>query len=79
MIGDDVRNDLGMAHEAGVDAIWARYGVNHLPADREVLLHFTHWSVSDAARHYGLTPDEAGLRVSGCADSFDEVVDLILE
>jgi phosphoglycolate phosphatase len=79
MVGDDVSSDIGMAFAAGVDAIWARYGVRHRPEDREVLLRFTPWTPRQAARQHEFTPEEAGFPTVAWANSFTEVVDLLLD
>lgn len=78
MVGDDVLSDVGMAHAAGVAAIWARYGTLQRPDDRATLVEFSPWAPTRAADQNSTTPDARGYGGVPVANSFAAVVDLIL-
>lgn len=48
-VGDDLWTDVVMAHQAGVRALWAKYGAAHRTEHVELLESVTHWSPADLA------------------------------
>ena len=49
-VGDSITRDVLMAREAGVYAIWAKYGANHTTEDYRRLVRITHWTDADVEK-----------------------------
>lgn len=46
-VGDSIAKDVMMAKDAGVFAIWAKYGATHDRSDYEALVRVSHWTAQD--------------------------------
>jgi FMN phosphatase YigB (HAD superfamily) len=70
-IGDSLLKDLEPAARLGVKTIWARYGANFDPDDRDdaTLLRITHWSPENIAHSYATK----GFKPDVTVNSFDEI------
>ena len=49
-VGDSLVRDVGMAIDAGLTAVWAKYGIDHDPENMELLLRITHWTEEEVGR-----------------------------
>ena len=49
-LGDSLVRDIAMAKQAGVTAIWARYGTEYDPKHWQYLVKVTHWTDEDVQR-----------------------------
>ncbi|MFN3912983.1 HAD family hydrolase [Hyphomonas sp.] len=43
-VGDSLIRDVGMANDAGLTSVWAKYGTKHDPKNMNFLLRITHWT-----------------------------------
>lgn len=74
-IGDSVAKDVLMAKEAGVFAIWARYGAQHDPKIYEKLVRISHWTPEDVEREKKLARIGASVKPDFiAAHSFGEIL-----
>lgn len=74
-VGDSLARDILMAREAGVFAIWAKYGATHVAADYARLVRVSHWTAEDVKREKRSRERAAGIRPDWIAEqSFLEVV-----
>jgi len=48
-IGDSLFKDIGMAREAGITSVWAKYGTVHDSSNAAFLVKVSHWSQSEIA------------------------------
>ncbi|PYE30070.1 hypothetical protein DFP83_1303 [Idiomarina fontislapidosi] len=72
--------DVEMALEAGVTAVFARYGTTHFADgdDRyELLKAVTHWTDEDVAREKLIKDNSKHLKPDYVIDRFDELLDII--
>ena len=53
-VGDSLVRDVAMAKQAGVTAIWARYGTIYDPECWTYLVKVTHWTDEDVSREKAL-------------------------
>jgi FMN phosphatase YigB (HAD superfamily) len=75
-VGDSITRDVSMAKEAGVTAVWAKYGSKY---DRELwkyLVRVTHWTDADVAREESLRSIYGSVAPDVTIDSFNELIDL---
>lgn len=54
-IGDSLMKDIAMAQDAGVDDVWAEFGVVHEKAEYELLRAVTHWSFAAVEKEKNLS------------------------
>jgi FMN phosphatase YigB (HAD superfamily) len=76
-VGDSLTRDVSMAKQAGVTALWARYGVKY---DRELwdtLVRVTHWTDEDVAREAQLRSLFQDVRPDHTIDSFADILKLL--
>jgi len=79
-VGDSLVRDIFMAHEAGVFAIWAKYGVSHRSQDYEKLVRVTHWTSDDVTRERVLGERIKGLRPDMILENnFGEILPAFLD
>ncbi len=77
-VGDSIARDISMAKQAGVTAVWARYGATHDPELYEKLVRITHWTEADVSREARLK--EAAKHVAPdyvLEHSFDEILSVM--
>jgi FMN phosphatase YigB (HAD superfamily) len=75
-VGDSLTRDISMAKQAGVLAIWAKYGTTF---DRSLwtrLVRVTHWTDEDVAREAELRSQFANVQPDLSIDSFAELLTL---
>jgi phosphoglycolate phosphatase-like HAD superfamily hydrolase len=75
-VGDSITRDVSMAKEAGVTAIWAKYGSSY---DRELwkyLVRITHWTAADVDREETLRSIYGSVTPDVTIESFTELTGL---
>jgi FMN phosphatase YigB (HAD superfamily) len=74
-VGDSLLKDLEPASRLGIRTIWARYGADHDPAEKDAstLLKITHWSKSEISRAY----DKTAFEPDHTIDSFEELKKIV--
>lgn len=77
-VGDSLTKDVGMAKEAGVHAVWARYGTRIEPALWSDLVKITHWTEADFERERALKARFKDAKPDFVIDAFSELADLIV-
>jgi FMN phosphatase YigB (HAD superfamily) len=77
-IGDSLTRDISMAKEAGVVAIWAKYGKDYDEAAWQKLVKITHWTEEDVSREASLRNRYSNIQPDYIINSFREVSDIIL-
>jgi len=77
-VGDSIPRDIMMAQQAGVFAIWAKYGASVSKADYEKLVRISHWSAADVEREQALRSMAESVNPDYIADSFKDVVERVL-
>lgn len=77
-VGDSIPRDIMMAQQAGVFAIWAKYGASVSKADYEKLVRISHWSAADVEREQALKSLAEGVRPDYIANSFRDVVERVM-
>lgn len=75
-VGDSLTRDMSMAKQAGVRAIWARYGTRVNPEDWARLVRITHWTDEDVQREAELKKAFADVQPDHTIDRFDELLGL---
>lgn len=50
-VGDSLVRDVGMAKQAGVFAVWAKYGTRYDRNDWQRIVRVTHWTDADVEKH----------------------------
>jgi phosphoglycolate phosphatase-like HAD superfamily hydrolase len=73
-IGDSVVRDISMAKEAGVRAVWARFGTEYEPGLWDTLVSVTHWTDEDVKREIQLRAQYSKVAPDVIADSFSELL-----
>jgi phosphoglycolate phosphatase len=76
-VGDSLVRDVAMAKEAGVTAVWARYGTIYDPEAWAYLVRVTHWTDQDVARERDLKLKFGGVVPDYAISAFSELKDLI--
>lgn len=77
-VGDSIPRDIMMAQQAGVFAIWAKYGASVCKADYDKLVRISHWSAADVEREQALKSMAEDVRPDYVANSFSDVVERVL-
>lgn len=77
-VGDSIPRDVMMAKEAGVFAIWAKYGTDVPKETYDRLVRVSHWTPEDVEREIELKQRSAGFTPDFTATSFTAVVDRVL-
>lgn len=73
-VGDSLTRDVTMAKDAGVTAVWARYGTRHDPALWQILLRVTHWTAEDVAREEAIRDSHPEIAPDYTIDAFGELL-----
>jgi FMN phosphatase YigB (HAD superfamily) len=76
-VGDSLVRDIAMAKEAGVAAIWAKYGTIYNPACWEYLVKITHWTDEDVKREKDLKSKYGKITPDYTIDSFNKIITII--
>jgi FMN phosphatase YigB (HAD superfamily) len=77
-LGDSLVRDVAMAKQAGVTAIWARYGTRYDAACWVDLVKITHWTDEDVIREKDLKAKYGGVVPDYVIDSFAELKSIVL-
>jgi FMN phosphatase YigB (HAD superfamily) len=75
-IGDSLIRDVAMAKQAGVRALWARYGTKYDPELWNLLVSVTHWSSADVEREANLREKFRSVEPDFVIDRFNELLGL---
>jgi len=75
-VGDSLTRDISMATEAGVMAVWAKYGTQYDRSLWNVLVRVTHWTDTDVRREEELRHQYSNVRPDRTINSFTEVLSL---
>ena len=77
-VGDSVARDILMAKQAGMYAIWAKYGTVHTLGEYERLVRITHWTARDVKREMQLQEKAKDIEADATLkESFAEIVDVL--
>jgi phosphoglycolate phosphatase len=77
-VGDSLVRDVAMAKQAGVTAIWARYGTKYDPEHWRYLVKVTHWTDEDVQREKMLKEKFSDVTPDHTIDSFSQVRSILL-
>lgn len=77
-VGDSLVRDVAMAKQAGVKAIWARYGTKYDPECWTYLVRITHWTDEDVQREKDLKARYGNVAPDYTVDSFSQIEPIIL-
>jgi FMN phosphatase YigB (HAD superfamily) len=75
-IGDSLTKDVAMSKQAGVRAVWARYGTNYDPILWDSIVEVSHWTAADVRRESELKQAFRNVRPDFVIDRFDELLPL---
>lgn len=75
-VGDSRTRDVAMAKQAGVAAVWARYGTRYDVDLWKLLVAVTHWTPADVEREIQLKQEFGDLQPDYTIDSFDQLLSL---
>jgi hypothetical protein len=70
--------DIAMAKDAGVTAVWARYGTKYDPEHWPYLVRVTHWTDEDVKREKDLKNKYGGVTPDYAIDSFAQLKNIVL-
>lgn len=73
-VGDSIVRDVSMAKQAGVKAIWARFGTNYERDLWDTLVSVTHWTDDDVKREVELRDQYSTIAPDAIVDSFSELL-----
>lgn len=77
-VGDSMARDMLMAKNAGVYAIWAKYGTDHSSEEYERLVRVSHWTADDVRTERRLHREVRKMQPDFVAEtSFMEVLDAL--
>ena len=77
-LGDSLVRDIAMAKQAGVTAIWARYGTEYDPKHWQYLVKVTHWTDEDVQREKILKSKYSDVVPDYTIDSFAQLKSILL-
>jgi FMN phosphatase YigB (HAD superfamily) len=77
-LGDSLVRDVAMAKEAGVTAIWARYGTKYDPDCWKYLVKITHWTDEDVNREKSLKTKYGSVIPDHTIDEFAQLKSIVL-
>jgi FMN phosphatase YigB (HAD superfamily) len=75
-VGDSLTRDVAMSKQAGVRAVWARYGTHYDPVLWDSIAEVTHWTSADVRRESKLKEAFRDVRPDFIIDRFDELLPL---
>lgn len=76
-LGDSLCRDIAMAKDAGVMAIWAKYGTEYDRKLWDVLVRVTHWTEDDVRREESLREHAAHAVPDYTLGSFSELLSIV--
>jgi FMN phosphatase YigB (HAD superfamily) len=76
-VGDSLVRDVAMAKQAGVTAIWARYGTIYDPECWTYLVKVTHWTDEDVSREKALRAKYQDVVPDYTIDSFSQLKSIV--
>ncbi|WP_198678990.1 HAD family hydrolase [Pseudidiomarina sediminum] len=79
-VGDSEMKDVEMALQAGVTAVFAKYGTGHFEGDDrryELLQAVTHWTDADVEREQEIKRNSKHLKPDYTIDRFDQLLEII--
>jgi phosphoglycolate phosphatase len=76
-VGDSLPRDVWMARQAGVCAVWARYGTRFAEADWKLVVRVSHWSEDDVRREAKVRAAARGVRPDRAIAGFAELLDIV--
>ena len=77
-VGDSIARDILMAKQAGMYAIWAKYGTMHSGQEYELLVRITHWTSKDVNREMQLQEKAKHIEADAILEkSFSEIVEVL--
>jgi len=76
-VGDSLTRDVAMAVDAGVTAIWARYGRSFAADDWSLLVRVTHWTSEDVKFEERLKHESSHKAPDFTIDAFSELTGLL--
>jgi FMN phosphatase YigB (HAD superfamily) len=76
-VGDSLVRDVAMAKQAGVTAIWARYGTIYDPEHWTYLVKVTHWTEEDVSREKVLKEKYRDVVPDYTIDSFAQLESVV--
>lgn len=76
-VGDSLVRDVAMAKQAGVTAIWARYGTIYDPECWTYLVKVTHWTDEDVSREKALRAKYRDVVPDYTIDSFSQLKSIV--
>jgi FMN phosphatase YigB (HAD superfamily) len=75
-VGDSLVRDVSMAREAGVTAVWARYGTRYEPRFWHTVVRVTHWTDEEVAREAELRREHGLTKPDVTINEFAELLNL---
>ncbi|MBD8199128.1 HAD family hydrolase [Pantoea agglomerans] len=78
-VGDSEMKDISMAKEAGVDAVFAKYGTSHFTNNIEgynLLRDVTHWTDADVERERKIKENNKDIHADYVIERFSELLEL---
>ncbi|HSR68301.1 MAG TPA: HAD-IA family hydrolase [Acidobacteriota bacterium] len=76
-VGDSLTRDISMAKQAGVQAVWARYGTEFPARHWKTVVEVTHWTEEDVERERRLKQLFSQVQPDFTIDSFAELKRLL--
>lgn len=76
-VGDSLQRDIVMAKQAGVCAVWARYGTNHSADHWRRVLRVSHWTANDVHRDELSRRALETMKPDAVIDRFSDLVDIL--
>jgi FMN phosphatase YigB (HAD superfamily) len=73
-VGDSLTRDISMAKEAGVKAVWAKYGTLYDQSLWGLLVSITHWTDDDVKREGELKRNLAHIRPDAVIERFSDLI-----
>ena len=78
-VGGELTKDISMAKNAGVIAVWAKYGTVYDTSLWALLVSITHWTDEDVRRERELKRNFADVTPDFVINDFSELVKLFVE
>lgn len=76
-VGDSLSRDITMAKDAGVRAVWARYGTEYDRDLWQVLVRITHWTDADVQREAALNATSRTVEPDATIGSYSELLSIL--
>jgi len=76
-LGDSLIRDIAMAKDAGMTAVWARYGTRYEPRLWDLLVAVTHWTAADVQREAKLREAYRNIAPDKTIDTFSDILGLV--